>query len=120
LPPVARSHFLRVGLRSFSSSAHPQASKFGPEKMKKFDWTDPLNLNSRLTEEEIIVRDSARQYCQSKLLPRVIMAARKEVFHREILNEMGELGMLGATIDGYGCAGVSYVSYGLIAREVER
>ena len=90
------------------------------KKMATFDWTDALNLESRLTEEEIAVRDVSRDYCQEKLLPRVLMANRKESFHREIMNEMGELGLLGATINGYGCPGVSYVAYGLIAREVER
>jgi glutaryl-CoA dehydrogenase len=85
-----------------------------------FDWTDPLLLDDALNEEERMVRDSAREYCQEKLLPRVIEANRHEKFDREIMNEMGALGFLGATIEGYGCAGVNYVSYGLIAREVER
>ena len=67
-----------------------------------------------------MVRDSARDYCQDKLMPRVLEANRHENFDREILNEMGELGLLGSTIEGYGCAGVNYVCYGLIAREVER
>ncbi|KAJ3196165.1 hypothetical protein HK101_009905 [Irineochytrium annulatum] len=111
---------LRRCARRFSATPAAAGAKIGPTKMARFEWTDPLSLNSLLTEEEIIVRDSARQYCQSKLLPRVTMAARNEVFHREILNEMGELGMLGSTIEGYGCAGVSSVAYGLIAREVER
>ncbi|KAF9128555.1 hypothetical protein BGX30_014281, partial [Mortierella sp. GBA39] len=86
----------------------------------KYDWTDPLNLNSLLTEDEIAVRDVARDYCQDKLMPRVTMANRHEKFDREILSEMGELGLLGSTIEGYGCAGVSSVAYGLTAREVER
>ncbi|KAF9283280.1 acyl-CoA dehydrogenase/oxidase [Linnemannia elongata] len=86
----------------------------------KYDWTDPLNLNSQLTEEEIAVRDVARDYCQDKLMSRVTMANRHEKFDREILSEMGELGLLGSTIEGYGCAGVSSVAYGLTAREVER
>merc|ERR1712012_339120 len=85
-----------------------------------FDWKDPLNLESKLTEEEIMIRDVAHQYCQEKLLPRVVLANRNEIFHRDIVNEMGELGVLGPTIQGYGCPGVSYVAYGLIAREVER
>ncbi|HKM71412.1 MAG TPA: acyl-CoA dehydrogenase [Stellaceae bacterium] len=85
-----------------------------------FDWADPLLLDEALTEEERIVRDSALAYCQQKLLPRVLEANRHERFDREIMNEMGALGFLGATIEGYGCAGVNYVSYGLIAREVER
>jgi glutaryl-CoA dehydrogenase len=85
-----------------------------------FDWTDPLLLEEELGEEERMVRDSARAYCLEKLLPRVLEANRHERFDREIMNEMGALGFLGATIEGYGCAGVNYVSYGLIAREVER
>lgn len=86
----------------------------------EFDWQDPLLLDSQLTEDERMIRDSARQYCQGKLMPRVLEAARHEHFDREIMREMGEMGLLGPTIDGYGCAGVNYVSYGLIAREVER
>lgn len=85
-----------------------------------YDWQDPLNLQHQLSEDEIIVMESARDYCQSKLLPRVLTAHREERFDREIMNEFGELGMLGATIEGYDCAGLNYVSYGLIAREVER
>jgi len=86
----------------------------------RFQWEDPLLLEDQLTEEERMVRDSARAYAQDKLMPRVLEANRHEHFHREIMTEMGELGLLGPTIDGYGCAGVGYVSYGLIAREVER
>jgi glutaryl-CoA dehydrogenase len=85
-----------------------------------FDWADPLLLEEELSEEERMVRDSARVYCQEKLLPRVLTANRHERFDREIMNEMGALGFLGSTIDGYGCAGANYVCYGLIAREVER
>jgi glutaryl-CoA dehydrogenase len=85
-----------------------------------FDWQDPLLLDSELSEEERMLRDSARDFCQEKLVPRVLEANRHERFHREIMNEMGALGLLGPTIHGYGCAGVNYVSYGLIAREVER
>ena len=81
-----------------------------PPKAKKaplpaFDWKDPLNLEINLTEEEIMVRDTAHQYCQEKLLPRVLMANRHETFDREIMTEMGELGLLGPTIQGYGCSG---------------
>ncbi|MEW9898324.1 acyl-CoA dehydrogenase [Chitinivorax sp. PXF-14] len=85
-----------------------------------FRWDDPLLLDAQLSDEERMIRDSARDYCQGKLLPRVREANRHEYFDREIMSEMGELGMLGATIQGYGCAGVNHVSYGLIAREVER
>jgi glutaryl-CoA dehydrogenase len=94
-----------------SSAATPEAL---------FDWADPLLIEDALSEDERMVRDSARAYCQEKLLPRVIEANRREHFDREIMNEMGALGFLGATIEGYGCAGVNYVCYGLIAREVER
>ena len=85
-----------------------------------FRWDDPLLLDEQLTDEERLVRDSTRAYCEEKLLPRVVDANRHERFDREILNEMGSLGLLGATLDGYGCAGVNHVCYGLIAREVER
>jgi glutaryl-CoA dehydrogenase len=85
-----------------------------------FDWADPLLFEDMLSGEERLVRDSARAYCQEKLFPRVLTANREERFDREIMNEMGALGFLGSTIEGYGCAGANYVSYGLIAREVER
>jgi len=92
-----------------------------PNDMKPaFQWDDPFLLEDQLTEDERMVRDSARAYCQDKLLPRVTEAHRHEKFDRDIFNEMGELGFLGSTIEGYGCAGVNHVSYGLIAREVER
>ncbi len=83
-------------------------------------WEDPFRLIDQLTEDERMVHQTAHDYCQEKLLPRVLEANRHEIFHREIMNEMGELGLLGSTIDGYGCAGLNYVSYGLVAREVER
>jgi glutaryl-CoA dehydrogenase len=86
----------------------------------EFNWEDPLLLEDQLTEEERMVRDTARNYAQDKLMPRVLQANRHEKFDREIMNELGELGLLGSTIDGYGCAGTNYVSYGLVAREVER
>ena len=85
-----------------------------------FAWDDPLRFDAQLTEEEKRIRDTARSYAQEKLMPRVLEANRHEHFDRAILNEMGELGFLGSTIAGYGCAGVSYVCYGLIAREIER
>ena len=85
-----------------------------------FNWEDPFLIDSELSDEERMVRDSARQYAQNRLLPRVRQAFRDEHTDRAIFNEMGELGLLGATIEGYGCPGVNYVSYGLIAREVER
>ena len=86
----------------------------------RFDWSDPLLLESALTEEERMVRETARDYAQGSLMPRILEAHRSEHFDTAIMREMGELGLLGATIDGYGCAGVGYVSYGLVAREIER
>ncbi|HET7400447.1 MAG TPA: acyl-CoA dehydrogenase [Usitatibacter sp.] len=92
-----------------------------PNDMKPvFQWEDPLLLEGQLTEDERMVRDSARAFCQEKLMPRVLEAHRHEKYDREIFGEMGALGFLGPTIEGYGCAGVNHVSYGLIAREVER
>jgi glutaryl-CoA dehydrogenase len=89
--------------------------------MKAFAWDDALSLETQLSEEERMIRDSARAYCQEKLMTRVLEANRHEIFHREIMNEMGELGLLGPTIpEEYGGAGVNHVCYGLIAREVER
>ncbi len=85
-----------------------------------FRWDDPLGLDAQLTDEERMVRDTAETYAQERLQPRVLTAAREERFDREIMTELGELGLLGATIDGYGCAGVSHVAYGLVARAVER
>ncbi len=86
-----------------------------------FDWQDPLQLNSLLTEEERMIRDMVHEYAQEKLMSRVLMANRNEHFDREIMNELGELGLLGSTLpEKYGCAGANYVSYGLVAREVER
>jgi glutaryl-CoA dehydrogenase len=85
-----------------------------------FDPVDPFLLDDQLTEEERLVRDTARDYCQEKLMSRVLEANRHETFDRAIFTEMGELGLLGSTIEGYGCAGLGYVSYGLVAREVER
>ena len=86
-----------------------------------FDWQDPMFLEQQLDDEERMIRDAARDYCQARLLPRVRQANRDETFDREIMNEFGELGLLGATIpEDYGCAGASYVCYGLVAREVER
>ncbi|XP_023580504.1 glutaryl-CoA dehydrogenase, mitochondrial isoform X2 [Trichechus manatus latirostris] len=86
----------------------------------EFDWRDPLVLEEQLTADEILIRDTFRTYCQERLMPRILLANRNEVFHREVISEMGELGMLGPTIKGYGCAGASSVAYGLLARELER
>jgi glutaryl-CoA dehydrogenase len=89
--------------------------------MSHFNWDDPLLLEQQLTDEERQIRDAAHDYCQERLQPRVLSAFREERFDREIMSEMGELGLLGATVSPeYGGSGVNHVSYGLIAREVER
>jgi len=85
-----------------------------------FRWEDPLLFEEQLSNEERMVRDSARAYCQDKLMPRVLLAHRQERFDREVFSEMGALGFLGSTLEGYGCAAVNHVCYGLIAREIER
>ena len=85
-----------------------------------FNWDDPLLLQQQLTEEERMVAETAEAFCQDALMPGIIQANREELFDRNIMREMGELGLLGATIDGYGCAGMSHVAYGVIARAVER
>jgi len=86
----------------------------------KFSWEDPFFLSQQLSDDERAIADAAHNFCQEKLQTRVLMAARHEKFDREIMNEAGAMGFLGSTIECYGCAGLSYVAYGLIAREVER
>jgi glutaryl-CoA dehydrogenase len=93
----------------------------GEPAILPFDWADPYDLEHQLTEEERLVRDTAENYAQENLQPRVTSAYMDERFDREIMSEMGELGLLGATVpEQYGGAGLGYVSYGLIARAVER
>ena len=91
-----------------------------PTTRPAFRWDDPLLLDEQLTDDERMVRDAARAYCQEKLMPRVLEANRHETFDRGVMEEMGSLGFLGSTLSGYGCAGVNHVCYGLVAREVER
>jgi glutaryl-CoA dehydrogenase len=89
--------------------------------MTAFDWSDPLRFEFELSDEERLIRDTARDYAQAKLLPRVVSAFREERFDREIMQELGSLGFLGVTLpEADGGAGAGYVAYGLIAREVER
>src|ERR1043165_3781411 len=90
-----------------------------PQSKAQFVWEDPLLLSAQLTEEERMVRDTAHAYAREKLLPRIKDAFRNETTDPSIFREMGELGLLGTSIQGYGCAGLNYVAYGLIAREVE-
>ena len=85
-----------------------------------FQWDDAFLLDDQLSDDERMIRDTTHDYAQDKLMPRILMANRNEYFDRQIIAEMGELGLLGCTLEGYGCAGVNYVSYGLIAREIER
>jgi glutaryl-CoA dehydrogenase len=98
----------------------PRVPASKPATGATFQWEDPFLLEDQLTEEERLIRDAAQQYCREKLLPRVQEAFRNESTDPAIFREMGEMGFLGSTIDGYGCAGTSYTAYGLIAREVER
>jgi glutaryl-CoA dehydrogenase len=106
---------------TIATPAAVDAPPAGPvELLTKFRWEDAFLLDEQLTEEERMVRDLARDYAQDKLMPRIVQANRHEVFDRDIYFELGELNLLGPTIHGYGCAGVNYVTYGLIAREVER
>lgn len=105
---------------SLASGVTAQQKTTGGDK-PRFQWDDPLLLDDALSEDERMVRDTARAYCQDKLMPRVLEANRHERFDREIMNELGELGLLGSTLPTeYGCAGVNHVCYGLISREVER
>lgn len=111
-----------LACRSQGTVAQSQrtSEKAANKTAAKFNWQDALNMESQLTEEEKMVRDSFRAYCDDKLMSRIIMANRNEKFDPDIVSEMGSIGVLGPTIKGYGCAGVSSVAYGLIAREVER
>ena len=90
------------------------------ETKAEFSWDDPFLLDEQLNEDEAMVRKSAQRYCQESLMPRIIEANRNEVFDPCIATEMGAIGLLGSTIQGYGCSGLNYVCYGLVAREVER
>ena len=106
---------------STAAKAESPTSKANPEaSWASFSWEDPFRLEQQLTDDERLVMDTARQYAQERLAPRVQQAYRDEKTDPAIFREMGELGLLGPTIEGYGCSGLGYVSYGLIAREVER
>ena len=103
------------------AASQAASSAKAKETSATFRWDDPFLLDDQLTDDERMIRDTARAYAQDKLQPRVIEAYREEKTDRSIFNEMGELGLLGVTLpDDYGCAGASYVAYGLVAREVER
>jgi glutaryl-CoA dehydrogenase len=103
-------------------SASLQAARDASQAPAKpeFVWDDPFRLDEQLTEDERLIQATAREFAKDRLMPRVLEAFRHERVDRAIFDEMGELGLLGATIQGYGCAGVGYTSYGLVAREIER
>jgi glutaryl-CoA dehydrogenase len=102
------------------SEPMPSSSAASTSK-PRFVWEDPLLLEDQLSEEERMVRDTARDYAQDKLMPRILEANRNETFDRNVMSEMGELGLLGCTLEEeYGCAGLNHVCYGLVAREIER
>lgn len=84
-----------------------------------FNWQDPFDIESQLTQDEIIVRDQFKSYCEEKLQPRIIDAFRNEHFDKKIIKELGDIGVLCSTLKGYGAAGVSSVAYGLITKEIE-
>ena len=109
------THASRLGQTSI-----PNVQRRGFAALATMDVADPLQLDGLLTEEERMIRDTALSFCREKLAPRVRDAFRNETFDRAIMREMGEAGLLGATIKGYGCVGASYTAYGLVAREVER
>ncbi|KIM98186.1 hypothetical protein OIDMADRAFT_168793 [Oidiodendron maius Zn] len=112
---------IRTSTRQLASAARPGTVRsYASTASQPFDWEDPLGSHNLFTEEEIAIRDTAEAYCQERMLPRVLQAYRDEYYDKKILEEMGELGLLGATIKGYGCAGVSNVASGLITKAVER
>ena len=111
------SRVLSNSVRATQGIASQQRSMASFNKMV---FNDPLLLAGQLTEEETMVRESAETFAQNNLLPRVISANRNERFDREIMSEMGEQGLLGPTLNGYGCSGIGYVSYGLIANAIEK
>ena len=90
------------------------------EARASFQWDDPFQLSAELSEEERLIRDSAAAFARDRLMPGIVQANRNETYDRSIIRDMGAAGLLGPTISGYGCAGVNYVSYGLVAREIER
>ena len=108
---------MNIATKIDTANATPE--NFAPT-WARFDWTDPLLLEAQLTEEERMIRDSARAFCEAELVPAVRAANRSESYDPDLMRKFGQAGLLGVTIDGYGCAGTSYVAYGLIAREVER
>src|SRR5215468_8287235 len=121
-PPCRGERISQAWSTPMSQTAETRRHRSAPQREEAaFNWEDPLDLESELSEEERMVRDTARGYAQDKLFPRVLLDNREERFDRAIVSEMGALGLLGPTIpEEYGGAGLGYVAYGLIAREIER
>lgn len=119
--PLLQNNTIRLSSTAAAKSEEKtEKKKLSLANDVKFNYLDALNLESQLTEEEILIRDQFKDYCQTELMPRILLANRNEIFHKEIMKELGTLGYFGPTIKGYGCAGVSSVAYGLLAREIER
>ncbi|CAG4956105.1 unnamed protein product [Colias eurytheme] len=116
---VAINKFTKVWSVACNSNLRALSTTCFNKAKVSFNWEDPLNLESQLLDDEKAVRDSVKSYCNEKLLPRIMEANRNEVFDRQIYREMGDLGILGCTIKGYDCAGVSSITYGLITRELD-
>src|SRR6056300_587050 len=103
-----------------STVTDKKLTELNKQDYRASSWSDIFLFNEQLTEEENMIKDTAANYAQDKLITRVLDNNRNETFDKNIFKEMGELGLLGSTIKGYDCPGVSYVAYGLIAREIER
>jgi len=111
---IMQSHAVRAN-KNVDVAGAPNASR-----TSLFSWEDPFQLYDQLSVDERMIMDSARRYGDEKLMPRIVEANRNEAFDRDIFTELGEMGFLGATLQGYGCAGVNHVCYGIIGREMER
>ncbi|CAH4028508.1 glutaryl-CoA dehydrogenase, mitochondrial [Pieris brassicae] len=116
---VTFNKFTKLWTYVYNNNIRALSTTYSNKAKVSFNWEDPLNLETQLLDDEKAVRDSVKSYCHEKLMPRIIEANRKEIFDREIYKEMGELGILGCTINGYECAGVSNVTYGLITKELD-
>lgn len=114
------SRILSTSLTTTQRLLSNSTLSYGKRNFVEYKWDDPLNLESCLTSEEKMIQETARLYAQGALMPRIKHANRTETFDREIMAEMGKIGLLGVTIEGFGCAGQSYTAYGLVAKEVER
>lgn len=110
---------LKIGICAFSKIAKQPARQFASQ-LHKFNYSDPFLLEDQLTPDEKIIRDTAHDFAQNALMSKVKQGFRNETFDKNIMKELGAMGLLGPTLTEYGCSGVNYVSYGLIMREIER